>query len=233
MRPARRQGHHGRKGENTLFLLVSFVSFVLSVPSVAHAEIAFFTTGMTLSIKSHRVEDGMLVLSLRNGGEVTTDPSVIARFAPDEVPYPEDEPVRVNPDTAPASGDVGLQADPRFDAIIDKVATAEGVSPRLVKAVIKVESAYQPRARSPKGAMGLMQLMPATARQYAVQNPYEAESNIEGGIRYLKSLLDRYELKLALAAYNAGEAAVKRFGGIPPYPETQKYVADILKLVGR
>jgi soluble lytic murein transglycosylase-like protein len=97
--------------------------------------------------------------------------------------------------------------------------------------VIKVESGYQERARSPKGAMGLMQLMPGTARQYEVSNPYEAQSNIEGGIKYLKSLLSRFELPLALAAYNAGEAAVKRFGGIPPYPETRKYVADILKLV--
>jgi soluble lytic murein transglycosylase-like protein len=82
--------------------------------------------------------------------------------------------------------------------------------------------------------MGLMQLMPATARQYAVADPYEPQSNIEAGIKYLKSLLNRYsELKLALAAYNAGEGAVQRFGGVPPYPETQKYVADILKLVGR
>jgi soluble lytic murein transglycosylase-like protein len=107
------------------------------------------------------------------------------------------------------------------------------VSPQLVKAVIRVESGYQERARSRKGAMGLMQLMPDTARQYAVANPYEPTSNIEAGIKYLKSLLDRYELKLALAAYNAGEAAVKRFGGVPPYPETQKYVADILRLIGR
>jgi soluble lytic murein transglycosylase-like protein len=77
--------------------------------------------------------------------------------------------------------------------------------------------------------MGLMQLMPETARQYAVANPYEPRSNIEGGIRHLKSLLDRFELPLALAAYNAGEATVRRFGGMPPYPETREYVARVLR----
>jgi soluble lytic murein transglycosylase-like protein len=79
--------------------------------------------------------------------------------------------------------------------------------------------------------MGLMQLMPETARRYAVRDPYEPRSNIEAGIKYLKSLLDRFDLPLALAAYNAGEAAVRRFGGIPPYPETRGYVSRILKLL--
>ncbi len=77
--------------------------------------------------------------------------------------------------------------------------------------------------------MGLMQLMPGTARQYAVADPYEPQANIEGGIKYLRSLLDRFELRLALAAYNAGEAAVRRFGGVPPYPETRQYVDRVLE----
>jgi soluble lytic murein transglycosylase-like protein len=190
----------------------------------ARAELAYFASGRTLSIKSHRAEGDQLVLALRSGGEIVTDASAIVRFAPDEVPYPEDLPTPPAPEPEPAVP---------YSEIIDKVAAAQGVPAQLVKAVIKVESAYQEHARSPKGAMGLMQLMPGTARQYAVQNPYEPQSNIEAGIKYLKSLLDRYELKAALAAYNAGEGAVKRFGGIPPYPETQKYVADILRLVGR
>ena len=213
-------------------LIGTALGLLLCAPA-AQAELVYFTTGQPLSIKSHRVEGTSVVLALRTGGEIITDASVVDHFAPDEVPYPEDEPVRLTPDATTDSRSVGLQADLPYGAIIDKLAAAQGVSPQLVKAVIKVESAYQERARSPKGAMGLMQLMPDTARQYSVANPYEAESNIEGGIKYLKSLLDRYELKLALAAYNAGEAAVKRFGGVPPYPETQKYVSDILKLVGR
>ncbi len=81
--------------------------------------------------------------------------------------------------------------------------------------------------------MGLMQLMPATARQYAVADPYDPESNIEAGTRHLKSLLERLPLTLALAAYNAGEAAVQRFRSVPPYPETRQYVARVLHLAGR
>lgn len=204
----------------------------------ARAELVYFSTGRTLSIKSHRLDGASLVLALRGGGEIVTEPSLVTRIAPDEVPYPEDAPVRLKPGPTIDSGDtvgssVRLQADPRYDDLIDKVSAEQGVPAQLVKAVIKVESGYQERARSRKGAMGLMQLMPDTARQYSVANPYEPASNIEAGIRYLKSLLDRYELRLALAAYNAGEAAVKRFGGVPPYPETQKYVADILRMVGR
>ncbi|HZP47983.1 MAG TPA: lytic transglycosylase domain-containing protein [Vicinamibacterales bacterium] len=224
--------HYARRTACGVVSCVSVAS-ILCVARPARAELAYFTTGRALSIKSHRVDGETYVLALRTGGEIVTDKAVIDRFAPDEVPYPEDEPVRPAENGQADESSRRLQADPRYNAIIDKVAAAEGVSPQLVKAVIKVESAYQERARSRKGAMGLMQLMPSTARQYAVQDPYEPTSNIEAGIKYLKSLLDRYELKLALAAYNAGEGAVKRFGGIPPYPETQKYVADILKLVGR
>src|SRR5439155_17664014 len=115
--------------------------------------------------------------------------------------------------------------------IIQIASKQHGVPTRLLKAVIQVESAYQPRARSPKGAMGLMQLMPETARQYQAKNPYDPRTNIEAGARYLRTLLDRFELPLALAAYNAGESAVLRFGGIPPFPETRAYVSKILALV--
>ena len=96
-----------------------------------------------------------------------------------------------------------------------------------------MESAYQENARSKKGAMGLMQLMPETARQYAVSNPYDPAANIEAGVKHLKSLLDRLPLSLALAAYNAGETTVQRFRGIPPYPETRNYVNAVLKLISR
>jgi soluble lytic murein transglycosylase-like protein len=121
----------------------------------------------------------------------------------------------------------------QWDDVIDYRAREHGIRPDLVRAVIQVESAFNPRARSNKGAMGLMQLMPATARQYGIRNPYDPASNIEAGIKHLKSLLERFPLTLALAAYNAGEAAVHRFSGIPPYPETQSYVSRILKLTGR
>jgi soluble lytic murein transglycosylase-like protein len=120
-----------------------------------------------------------------------------------------------------------------FANLIAASATTHGVDVRLVHAVIEAESNYQPRARSPKGAKGLMQLMPATARQYAVRDPYDPKANIEAGVRHLKDLLSRFDVGLALAAYNAGEATVRRYGGLPPYAETRSYVARILTRVGR
>ena len=122
----------------------------------------------------------------------------------------------------------------QWDDVIDFHAHEHGIRPDLVRAVIQVESAYQERARSPKGAMGLMQLMPATAKQYGVADPYDPQSNIEAGIKHLKSLMGRLpSVALALAAYNAGEGAVQRFNGIPPYAETRNYVSRILSLANR
>jgi soluble lytic murein transglycosylase-like protein len=211
---------------------VSFVGFVSLVASAvpARAEIVYFSTGRTMSVKAHRVEGDSVVLSLRTGGEIVIDASNIARVAPDEVPYPE--PVVEQPAAVVAA--VEPAADVPYGAIIDRVSAEQGVSAKLVRAVIQVESAYQERARSPKGAMGLMQLMPATARQYAVRDPYDPASNIEAGIKHLKGLLQRLpSVNLALAAYNAGEATVQRFNGIPPYPETRSYVSRILALANR
>jgi soluble lytic murein transglycosylase-like protein len=207
---------------------VSFLSFV-SLAAPASAELVYFNTGRTMSVKAHRVDGSSSVLELRTGGEMVCETSLIARFAPDEVPYPEPvveaPPVPVVQEVAPTTGP--------YSEIIDRVAAEQDVSAKLVRAVIQVESAYNPRARSPKGAMGLMQLMPATARQYAVADPYDAASNIEGGIKHLKSLLGRLPVALALAAYNAGEGAVQRFNGIPPYAETRNYVSRILALANR
>lgn len=195
------------------------------VASPADAELVFLTTGRNLSVKSHRVEGDSLVLVLRSGGEIVCDRSLVDRIEVDEVPYPEPEVVRVA--IAPPE-----PAQPYSD-IVDEVAAQHGVDPRLVKAMIRVESGFQAGARSRKGAMGLMQLMPETARLYAVLDPYEPRSNIEAGIKHLQSLLERFNEPLALAAYNAGEAAVRRFGGIPPYPETRDYVWRVLRLSGR
>jgi hypothetical protein len=231
------RGHEGNKGHKgnarlvTGPAFVSFVTFVSLVASAApaRAEIVFFHTGRTLSVKSHRVDGDSVVLALRNGGEIVCESSIIARIGPDEVPYPEPEPAAVDQPVAVVQEAVAVP----YGDIINRFAAEQDVPVKLVRAVIEVESAYQSRARSPKGAMGLMQLMPATARRYAVADPYDPASNIEAGIKHLKSLLQRLTVPLALAAYNAGEAAVQRFNGIPPYPETRDYVSRIMRLAAR
>jgi len=206
--------------------IAGLILAVLALATPARAELVFFSSGRSLSVKQYRIEGDQLVLTLRTGGEIICDRSGITRIEPDEVPYPEPAPGPVLLAAAPPQVSASLVP---YGEIIDQVSARHGVPSGLVRAVIKVESAYREGARSRKGAMGLMQLMPDTARQYAVANPYEARANIEGGTRYLKTLLERFELPLALAAYNAGEAAVRRFGGIPPYPETQAYVKNVLR----
>jgi soluble lytic murein transglycosylase-like protein len=121
-----------------------------------------------------------------------------------------------------------------YDSIIDEHATQHGVRSDLVRAVIQAESAFNPMARSVKGAMGLMQLMPATAVAYGVANAYDPTENIRAGVAYLRGLLDRYSQneELALAAYNAGPTAVAKYGAVPPYRETKDYVAKIQKNAG-
>jgi hypothetical protein len=127
--------------------------------------------------------------------------------------------------------DVNLTAGHYAD-LVHRIAHSGGVDPDLVKAIIRVESNFNPLAVSRKGAQGLMQLMPTTAANHAVANSFDPEQNIIGGVGYLRKLLDLYrgDLRLALAAYNAGENAVARYQGIPPYRETREYVRKVLWL---
>lgn len=222
------------------FVLAFVVAGLALTASEARADIVVFKNGRTMSVKSCRVDADNATMIMREGGEVTFPASVIARVDPDEVPYPEPAPEVVTPvaTVAPSLGfapaliaEEVLNARP-FADLISTSAAAHKLDMRLVHAVIEQESNYQARARSKKGARGLMQLMPDTARQYGVNNSYDPKANIEAGVKHLKDLMSRLDLPLALAAYNAGEATIRRYGGLPPFPETQAYVRNILRRVG-
>ena len=133
-----------------------------------------------------------------------------------------------------ATRDVSVDRARPYDTLIVENARRNNVRADLVRAVVQVESAFNPQARSPKGAMGLMQLMPATMKQFGVADAYDPSENLRAGTAYLRQLLDRYDgnEEMALAAYNAGPTAVDRHDGVPPYLETQRYVEKVGGLAG-
>jgi Transglycosylase SLT domain len=204
------------------------VVLTLAGAPAARAELVFLATGRSVSVREVRQDGESVTLVLRGGGEIVCAATLVVRVTPDEVPVPDPTVAAHRSPDAPS----GVFAEPAvvpYADMIDRASATHGVDPGLVRAVIRVESGYRPRARSAKGAMGLMQLMPGTARRYSVKRPYDPASNIDAGTRHLKALLERFPLALAVAAYNAGEAAVERFQGIPPYQETQDYVARVLQ----
>jgi hypothetical protein len=221
----------------TVLLPAAALFALLIAVAPASAEIVFLSSGRTLSVKGHRVEGDNVVLTLRSGGEVTCDKDLITKFEADEVPYVDPDAPKAQESravTEPVDQDETLLDGTPYGEIIAAASQAHGVNPMLVRALIQVESKFRPTARSRKGAMGLMQLMPSTAREYNVSNPFEPKANIEAGIKHLKTLIDRFgsSIELALAAYNAGPGAVEKFNGVPTYRETRNYVTRILALAG-
>jgi len=188
----------------------------LGLGSRAQADIALLASGTTLKVTAQRREGAMVVLSLKGGGEVGVPATELRGVVPDEV---LDEVVPA------AAGGKDLAA------MAIAAARRHSLDPDLVQAVVAVESGFRPDAVSPKGAQGLMQLMPYTARALGVKDTFDPAANLDGGTRYLRALLARYngDVSRALAAYNAGEGAVARHGGVPPYPETLAYVRKVLE----
>jgi soluble lytic murein transglycosylase-like protein len=205
-------------------LLAAIVGLCVA-PAIAQAEIAVLTNGITMKVSSYRFDERTVTLFLKGGGDVTVPSSLIQGVVPDEVVDEIVEEVKAAVAAEPSTDGRDLRT------LATETARRHGIDPELVLAVVSVESAFRPDAISPKGAQGLMQLMPGTARELGVKDPLDPAANLDGGTRYLNALLQQYkgDLKRALAAYNAGAGAVKRHGGVPPYRETREYVQKVLE----
>lgn len=188
------------------------VLFASALP--ARAELVYFPSGRAISVKAIRAQGERFVLHLRSGGQIEIDAVLITKVEPDEVEY-SDEVLAALPFAKSLREAPAVPA--QYRELIEATSQRHGVDPKVVHALIQVESAYHSRAISPKGARGLMQMLPSTGRQYGALDLLDPKVNVDAGVRHLKMLLKRYGLPLALAAYNAGEGAVDRFKGIPPF----------------
>ncbi len=196
-------------------LPVTIALLALGGAASARAEIAVLANGQTLKVTGRRVEADRIFLSLKGGGEVGVVAAEIRGFVPDEV---------IDEVLAPVAAGTDIRA------LAIATARRHGLDPNLVLAVVSVESGFQADAVSNKGAQGLMQLMPATARELGVADALDPAQNLDGGTRYLRMLVAQYggDIGKALAAYNAGPGAVKRHGGVPPYRETHHYISRVM-----
>lgn len=216
--------------------VVLVVLISLFLPLSASAELVILSDGSSMKVESHQLlgEDRLEVV-FPKGGTMIFGMSRVERIVEDEV-IPEEERVRETGFLLNLGFDPSIILDGPYSALIMASARQHGINPNLIAAMMRVESAHNPRALSHKGARGLMQLMPATAERFGVSASelYQPARNIEAGVRYLKWLKGHFEedaLKV-IAAYNAGEGAVARYGGIPPYRETQNYVRKVMDRLG-
>ena len=223
------------------------LAFLLTVSSVGLAgPIVQFGDGRAMEVQSVEREADLAVIELVGGGTFSVPHDIITNW--DDInrhrviartpPVPQVAAIRAS-NVQPADyhmavrtdgGDRWRRAAGRYADLLQAAADRHDVDPVLLTAVAHVESRFNPEAVSPKGAMGLLQLMPATAERFGVSDAHDVAQNVEAGARYLRWLLERYEGRtdLALAGYNAGEQAVDRYNGIPPYSETRTYVTRVL-----
>lgn len=224
-------------------VLLGLLSGVLLLAAPAAAELVLLTDGNVFKVEAYVMEGEQAVLTLPGGGVIGLPALRIDRVLADEI-EPEVELAPEVSDPPQVTPTVALRLDPErhhmpsvpYGELIWAAAERHRVNPDLVAAVVRAESAYNRTAVSYKGARGLMQLMPATADRFGVARHelFDAERNIEAGVRYLSWLIDRFpdRPEHVLAAYNAGENAVTRYGGVPPYRETRGYVEKILRWLG-
>ncbi len=207
------------------------------VGGAAEGELVVTVEERVFKVEAYAVLGSRVRLELPGGGVLTLPLARIERVIDDEIaaaaPGPDEPPAP--PGSARLAAGEPVPETP-FGALIYETAERHGMSPTLVAAMVRAESAFDPRAVSHKGARGLMQLMPATAHRFGVESArlFDPAANLEAGVRYLKWLDGRFagDLPRVLAAYNAGEGAVERHGGVPPYRETRQYVARIYATLG-
>lgn len=196
-------------------LAFAILALAMLCAPAARADYAVLRSGQRLHISGY-LREGSTILLYVAGGSVVVSAADVVRFEPEDTFTP-----------APA----GDAPNVPFAAQIHFAATQNGLDDRLVSSIIAAESNFNARAMSSKNAMGLMQLMPRTAADFAVRNPFDPAQNIDAGTRYLKQLLDKYRgnVTLALAAYNAGPGVVAQYRGVPPFPETHAYIRRVKK----
>jgi hypothetical protein len=228
---------------NRRYALFFCSAFLLLAGMPARAELVILTDGSVFKVKGYEAEGEEARMTMAFGGRMTLPIARVERVVDDEVvPEPEPSPVAVavaTPEPPPMplrfAENQPVPEGP-YGPIIYETARRHQVNPRVIAALIGAESAGNPRARSNKGARGLMQLMPATAERFGVDKArlYEPAQNLEAGVRYVSWLLDQFPNDLAkvLAAYNAGEQTVVKYQGIPPYRETRNYVRRIFTTLG-
>ena len=218
------------------------LTVVLCGTAVNATDLVVFEDGRGLRVSGFELADGLARLILEDGGELGVPMSsiiAIERAIDPEDPVPVEDPNRAV-EAAAMVRELGTnekwrRAAGRYAEAIAAAADRNALDRALLAAIAKVESNFNPFAISPRGAAGILQLMPQTAKRFGVKNVFDATQNIDGGARYLRWLLDRFKgrVDLALAGYNAGEGAVDRHHGVPPFAETEWYLIKVLDHVGR
>lgn len=218
------------------FYRLGLVFLVFLWPAITRASLVIFTDGQVVRCADYKVEGKNVEIFVPGGGSYTTSLMLVERVIDDEIPP---APAVMAEAARKSSVVADLTFHPNrgplfgssYDPLIVQICRKANLDAALVSAVIRAESNFNPRAVSRKGARGLMQLMPSTARRLGVRHSFDPRANIAGGVKYLKELAGRFQNRpeLILAAYNAGEDAVATYGGTPPYSETTGYITRILK----